>query len=1485
MTGQLITPASSCLGRGIIAVLLTLCTVLPAHAANFGLNGSPGNPGNYPTCSGGSWSASGSTRTCSGSITLSAGDSIVPNSELTLIVFGGITLQGNNTLGSATDRLDVQTRWGAIQANGTGNTLYGNLSSTSSGAINLNGTNLTGTILTNGSSNLTDSTVSGTVNARSGVTARDTEIGGDITANSGEIRLSGGRVSGDVESACCRVYATDTDISGSITANNGRITLVGGTVIGNVHSNCCAVIATNTDITGNVSSNGSPVSISGGTILGNITASSNTITLTTNTTVVGNVTAGGWNGSLSIDGSSRVIGICTPDHPRCNASALPPPVAAYAMDEAVWSGATGEVVDGSGNARHGTAIDGAATTAPGAICRAGRFDGGSHVQVDNLSSVLSGTASLSFWIRTTQTGDDTNWRAPGVSGVEQAGGTNDIFWGWLDASGRIGISKGNDDNARSTVAINDGQWHHIVLTRNASSGAYTIYIDGSLNRSGTTGSGAVTTPFSSIGRIENTNASAAAAYLVGDVDEVLIFDSVLDAGQVADIHAKQSAGKNLDGSERLCPPAFQCVSDNFARSEVGDDWAVTNRSGSFGNPRIVDGRLRLTDNTANVATAATFQRVFPSAGNLVTLEFDFHAYGGSGADGIAVVLSDAAQTPAPGGYGGSLGYANRSGVSGFAGGWIGVALDTYGNYSNPTEGRNGGPGRRQNSVAMRGSGSGQTGYAYIAGTATLSPTLRTTAGQRYRITIDSQTAGQSWVTVERDTGSGFQTLIGPVNVLASAGQAAVPENLLLTLTGSTGGSNDNHEIDNLDVCALRMEPLQNPINHFRIVHDGSGLTCAPESVTIQACANNACSALYAGSVDLTLQPANTSSQYWLGGSNSKTFSGGSAVFQLRRNTAGTATLGIATSIPTAANVTRCFRNGVEGNCTLQFNASGLVFDIPTLIANRPQGEIVISARRTDPANPETCAPALTGARTVGFRSQYADPATGSARVHVDGSAISNTATWTNLTLDFDANADARISVRYADAGLMTLLARYQGSAANEDSGLTLNGSDDFVVKPAGFCIDSSAAGAHCLAGDHTCPAFARAGALFPLGIRAVAWEVDGDGDLCTGNATTPNYRQGGIVLGSEVVAPLAGQPGSTGVNALDLVAADGGERNLQQSVSEVGVFRFTATPPAGAYFGETVAGGHSLPIGRFIPARLAASANTPVLENACNASFTYLGSPFGYLVAPQLTVSGLNIAGGVTLNYAGPFWRLPAALGGRSHGNAAATAATLAEDDAGTVAWSGTEIYDGSAVASLTNVQLRYGKPATPLAPFAASVDLDIPAAALTDSDGACYDANGDGACDALRIGAIAGTELRWGRLAVDNAHQHLETQPVNVVVRAEHYDGSRFVTNADDNCSALGAPAHLRLDNNQQNGRVDGSIAVGNGSTTASGFGTFAAGVLQLQFSAPGAGNPGFVDLTPQLNAAGMSWLGAPDTPRGRATWGLYRGNPSVIRMREVWR
>ena len=62
------------------------------------------------------------------------------------------------------------------------------------------------------------------------------------------------------------------------------------------------------------------------------------------------------------------------------------------------------------------------------------------VLVVSALTFLSGTASVSFWIKTTAVGSNDPRLAPAVTGTGESGSANtDIFWGFLDASGRIGL--------------------------------------------------------------------------------------------------------------------------------------------------------------------------------------------------------------------------------------------------------------------------------------------------------------------------------------------------------------------------------------------------------------------------------------------------------------------------------------------------------------------------------------------------------------------------------------------------------------------------------------------------------------------------------------------------------------------------------------------------------------------------------------------------------------------------------------------------------------------------------------------------------------------------------------------------------------------------------------------------------------------------------------------------------------------------------------
>lgn len=233
------------------------------------------------------------------------------------------------------------------------------------------------------------------------------------------------------------------------------------------------------------------------------------------------------NDGKNYNGTDREVFTCTPK-----------PIADYRFDECSWDGISYDVNDSSGNNYNGIAIHGANTEsntiAGGGIGRVGNFNGNDdYIQQDkdNIYETLNTTASLSFWIKTEQPGDSTQWRAPGVIGMEESGGGDDIFWGWIDEKGKIGIDKGNTAGAKSDSPINDDNWHHVVLTRDSSSGETQVYVDGEFNSEVTSESGDVGNSFSSIGRIENSQD------FNGYLDEVKIFDKVLSASEVSNIYA------------------------------------------------------------------------------------------------------------------------------------------------------------------------------------------------------------------------------------------------------------------------------------------------------------------------------------------------------------------------------------------------------------------------------------------------------------------------------------------------------------------------------------------------------------------------------------------------------------------------------------------------------------------------------------------------------------------------------------------------------------------------------------------------------------------------------------------------------------------------------------------------------------------------------------------------------------------------------------
>ena len=119
------------------------------------------------------------------------------------------------------------------------------------------------------------------------------------------------------------------------------------------------------------------------------------------------------------------------------------------------------------------------------------FDG-----VDDYGSIarqVSADFSVEFWFKSTQgLGTTGGWQSyAGLVDNNVTGSNND--WGIsLSADGHVmaGIGGGTGGGADATISSlaggwDDNNWHHVVLTRTQSSGAYALYIDGGTPVTGT----------------------------------------------------------------------------------------------------------------------------------------------------------------------------------------------------------------------------------------------------------------------------------------------------------------------------------------------------------------------------------------------------------------------------------------------------------------------------------------------------------------------------------------------------------------------------------------------------------------------------------------------------------------------------------------------------------------------------------------------------------------------------------------------------------------------------------------------------------------------------------------------------------------------------------------------------------------------------------------------------------------------------------------
>ncbi|WP_194777585.1 PKD domain-containing protein [Pararhodonellum marinum] len=259
-----------------------------------------------------------------------------------------------------------------------------------------------------------------------------------------------------------------------------------------------------------------------------------------------------------------------------------------------------------------------------------------------------------------------------------------------------------------------------------------------------------------------------------------------------------------------------------------------------GDARLTDGVLRLTDNQQEQNGYVYIDIPFSSAFGIKT-SFEYFSYGGSGADGLTVFLFDAAVNNfRPGGFGGSLGYAQRTQTAGLTGAYIGIGFDEFGNFGNALEGKSGSfqggaNERHPNSVVVRGPGNGLDGYPFISGVKTteagpvgLPPAQQfpiSSGGVGTNRVTDPNVPGyrQVFINLEPNpNGLGYLLTVEMLVTTAPGDPRMVtifdnepypfeaPADLKIGFAASTGGETNFHEIRNMVVQVSNEDDLEEP---------------------------------------------------------------------------------------------------------------------------------------------------------------------------------------------------------------------------------------------------------------------------------------------------------------------------------------------------------------------------------------------------------------------------------------------------------------------------------------------------------------------------------------------------------------------------------------------------------------------------------------------------------------------------------------------------
>lgn len=1176
-------------------------------------------------------------------------------------------------------------------------------------------------------------------------------------------------------------------------------------------------------------------------------------------------------------------------------------IANFQFDECTYSGTGNEVIDQFGN-YSGTSHNSVNTSDDAQIEKSLAISNSAHHMQTNIP--LPARYSVSTWFK---------------KPTDTTGNRYFVLGAMIDGSDLLVIDRDNDwrwaiYSANPQQVINgtysfknlDNNWHHMALVYK--NGQSNLYIDGQfIEAIDLLPSGTLKYIGTSFDDVSSNNPQGFRAPL----DEFIVFNGALKADEVTTIYNNQLSGNNYDGTTRTSVNCIELIAqysldESFWSSNVGE---------------VLDGASSLHGQAFNGANTALNSPAL--AGNPGTCAFGVF----DGVDDYVKVANDAA-----------LNIDERLSITA----WINPqTLPNSGFHTILSKDEN---------YEFHLLPSGEILWWWDTDSFSTSG-AGIVPGNWYHIAITYQ-SGQQVIYVN-GIAKGTNSFTGvlplnndPLHIGQDQNQEHGSESRyfdgLIDEVNIYQGTLSNTDVN--DIYNARHPCAEPIIHHYEIVHDGNGLTCAPESITIKACSNSDCTIETTESVSLNFNITSANTGKTL--KASPTFSG-STLINLSHTTPEVLVLSIDDASIAASNAVEC--SGFGTSCNITFTDAGFRFlygDANSqLIDYQTAGQVFTEPLKLQAVknNNGACEGIFSGNVNVSLAQQNITPDTSynaGLAFQSNGVSIAKHPLFTdNITLNFGSDSIATIPApQYLDVGKIRLHASYSNANIS-----LVGSSNDFWVKPASFVISASNVNGS-LNGNNAASAITHvAGENFDFSVSA----LNANGNLAQ------NYRQsdGQLQLKLSRTLPLlngsvdgnftyaAGQSRSTSsaANFSDASITSFGVGEKGKSVfsgaqyNEVGVVNIDIQDINYGGLGSVngLISANDITVGRFIPAYFkqtvkaehkgkldayhGATGLCAIADWAYSGQRTSDGKGvISYSIEPKITISAYNANGALTKNYtlgnSEGFMKLAQSgvditvpthddiqqIVGSSGGDPVAIAAVMELGSlSASVDVSGNIVAGEWLYTFSSNDHFSYLHNDTSLLP---PFNANIPFVTnqITDSDGVVLATS----ADATEKVVTDGVEIRFARMVLNSSYGS-ENAKLRAPLEVQVYKTSGFTINQDESCltTAIGVK--------QSGAKYSGNMslwdyrlvdidtdAIEVSDTNASVSGGFNAGKQSsLEFSPPG--KQGTLEWEYEV----PDWLKFKwdaidtdndanyydDNPSSILSFGVYRGNDRIISWREV--